>query len=81
MYCIQPNYHTVHLGFSKLLENYLLQNVHLIRAQFQGRFHRDFIMDYSMMLTLALLFLLFLIKAYAVGTPLNYLNKSMCCWY
>ena len=73
-YHIQSNYHTMHSGFLKLLEN-LLENMYLIQAHFKERLRDDFVRGLLMML-MQYLFLIVFIKAYAVGTHFNCLDLS-----
>ena len=71
-YRSQPNYYTVHLGFSKVLGKTNLATylrVHFKKKD-QGRTHQMILMQYFF-------FLILFIKAYVVGTHLNCIDKSM----
>ena len=70
LYRIRPNYSTVRLDFSKLL-NKLVVKYHLIRAHFKERSAESVLND-----AFAILFSDFLIKTYVVGTRLNCLDLS-----
>ena len=72
-YRIRPNYRTVRSGFSKLLRTLIcgIICIYLLRIHYK----KDQKGTYLMM-TMPF-FLIFLIKAYVVGTHLNCIDKSM----
>ena len=74
IYRFQPNSCAVRLGFSKALGK-LAVNILLIRAHFKERSTEDFIRSVFNDAD-AILFSVFFIEAYVVGTGLNYLNLS-----
>ena len=65
-YRIRSNYRTVRLGFSKLLEKLLKYLPTYIKGTLKKRSAKD-LSNY----TYSILFLIFFIKAYVVGTHLN----------
>ena len=72
IYRIRPNYRTMRLGFSKLLEKLLRYVPTYIKGTLKKRSAKD-LSNY----TYSILFLIFFIKAYAVCTHLNCIDKSM----
>ena len=72
-YCIQCNYCTVRLGFSKLLETHICGKIciYLLRIHYKKYQKRTYLM------MIMRFFLIFFIKAYVVGTHLNCINKLM----
>ena len=71
-YRIRPNYRTMRLGFSKLLEKLLKYVPTYIKGTLKKRSAKD-LSNY----TYSILFLIFFTKAYVVGTHLNCIDKSM----
>ena len=63
----RPNYHTVRLGFSKLLEKTCSKNIHLIRAYFEERSAEDFIRN--------------IFNAASALLFSDFLYESICCGY
>ena len=72
-YHIQPNYRTVHLGFSKLLRTLSGGKIciYLLRIHYKKDQKRTYLM------MIIQFFLTFFIKAYVVGARLNCIDKSM----
>ena len=72
-YRIRPNYHTVRLGFSKLLGPLSGGKIciYLLRIHYEKDQKRTYLM------MIIQFFLTFFIKAYVVGARLNCIDKSM----
>ena len=73
-YRILPNYRTMCLGFSKALGKLVLK-YHLVRAQFKESSTEDFLRSVFND-AYAILFSIFCIETYVVGTHLNSLDLS-----
>ena len=68
IYCMLPYYHTVRLGFTKLLKK---RNTYLIRAHFKESSAED-LLNYAQAICLLMSF----IQSYVVGTQLNCIDLS-----
>ena len=78
-YRIRPNYHTVCLGFSKLLGTLSCGKIctYLLRIHYKKRSERDLFDDVYASFSDFLYKDIWHIKAYVVGTHLNCIDKSM----
>ena len=77
-YSIQPNYRTVRLCFSKLLEKLAVKYVSTYtKGTLKKRSVRDLSNDASVMILFSIFFSDFLYKSTFVGTHLYCINKHM----